>query len=107
MNCIPGHALDSSDGGLVQTFDTEGGKLIEVRTPALQSVIGCPGCRAERLPTSLALVATTLSPSSRVEAMANGGSTVAFSRGRATPVWTAKALHGGWTLSTLELMASN
>ena len=95
------------DGGLVQTFDTEGGDLIKDRTPVLESMIRCPGCRAERLPTSLALVATTLSPSSLVEAMANDGSGVAFSRWRAVPVWTAETLHGSWTLSTLELMASN
>ena len=94
MNRIPGNLLDSSNGGLAQTFDTEGGDLIEDRTPVLESVIRCPDSRAERLPTSLALVATSFPPSSRVEAMANDGSGVAFSRWRAVLVWTAETLHG-------------
>ena len=65
-------------------------------------MIRCPDCRAERLPTNLALVATTLSPSSPVKAMANDGPSVAFSRWRAMLVWTAETLHGSWTLSTLR-----
>jgi hypothetical protein len=79
MNCIPGNALDSSDGRLIQALDTERGNLIKDRTPVLESMIRSPGYRAERLPTSPAPVATTLSPSSRVEAMANDGPGVDFS----------------------------
>ena len=65
------------------------------------------GCRAQSLPTNPATVATTPSPPSRVEAMSNDGSSVAFSGWRAVPVWTTETLHGNWTLSTLELVASN
>ena len=107
MDRIPSDSLDSSDGRLIQALDTERGDFIKGGATVLESIIGCPGCRAERLPTSSALVATTLPPPSRVEAVANDGSDVAFSRGRAVPVGTAETLHGLWTLSTLELMASN
>ena len=107
MNRIPGDSLDSSDGRLVQAFDTESGDFIKGGAPVLESIIGCPGCRAECLPTSPALVATTLPPPGRVEAVANDGSGSGFSRARAVPVWTAETLHGSWTLSTVELMASN
>jgi hypothetical protein len=44
MHRIPGNALDSSDGRLIQALDTEGGDLIEDRTPVLESVIRCPSC---------------------------------------------------------------
>jgi len=94
MHSVPGNSLDSSDGGLVQTFDTEGGNLIKDRTTVLESMIRCPGCRAERLTANPAPVATTVPPSSRVEAMANDGSGVASSRSRAVLVWTAETLHG-------------
>ncbi len=107
MNRIPGNPLDLSDGGLVHTLHTEGGDLIKDRTPVLKSMIRCPGCRAERLPANLALVATTLPPSSRGEAMANDGSGDAFSRWRAVPVWTAETLHGFWTWSTVKWMGSS
>ena len=81
MNRIPGDSFDSSNGRLVQTFDTEGGDFIKGGATVLESIIRCPGCRAERLPTSLALVATTLSPPGLVKTMANDGSGVAiFSR---------------------------
>jgi hypothetical protein len=39
MNRIPGNSLDSSDGGFVQTFDTEGGDFIKDRTPMLESIV--------------------------------------------------------------------
>jgi hypothetical protein len=83
-----------------------GPNLIKDDSPMLESMIGCSDCRAERLPTNLALVATTLSPSSLVKAVANDGSSVAFSGWRVVPVWTAETLHGSWTLSTLELMVA-
>jgi len=86
MDRVPGNTLDASDSGLVQTFDTESSNLIKDRTLVLKSVIRCPGGRAEGLSTSPALVATTLSPPRRVEAVANDGSDVAFSRRRAVPV---------------------
>ena len=81
MNRIPGDSLDSSDGGLVQAFDTERGDFIKGRATVLESIIRCAGCRAECLPTSLALVATTLSPPGLVEAMANDGSDAVFPEG--------------------------
>jgi hypothetical protein len=107
MNRIPSNPLDSSDGGLVQTLDTESRNFIKGATPVLKSMIGCSGCRAERLPTILATVSTSFPPSSRVEAMANDGSGDAFSRWWTVPVWTAETLHVSWTLSTPELMAWN
>jgi hypothetical protein len=79
MHRIPGNLLDSSNGGLAQTFDTEGGDLIKDHAPVLESMIRSPGCRAERLPTSPATVSTPFPPSGLVEAMANNGSEVAFS----------------------------
>ncbi len=79
MNCIPDNPLDSSDGGLVHTLDTESCNFIKGASPVLESMIEGSGCRAERLRTYPALVATTISPSSRVEAMANDGSGVTFS----------------------------
>ena len=79
MDRVPSNSLDPSDGGLVQTFNTEGGDLIKGASPVLESMIRCPDCRAERLPASRATVATALSPSSRVEAMANDGSGVTSS----------------------------
>ncbi len=107
MHRIPGNPLDSSDGGLVQTLDTEGGDFVKRGAAELESIISCPGCRGERLRTNLALVAATLASSSLVEAMVNNGSGVGFARWRAVPVWTAETLHGSWTSSTLELMAWN
>jgi hypothetical protein len=106
MNRIPSNPLDSSDGGLVQTLDTESRNFIKGATPVLKSMIGCSGCRAERLPTILATVSTSFPPSSRVEAMANdlSGSRLSL---RAAAVWTAETLHVSWTLSTPELMAWN
>ena len=88
---VPGKALEASDGGLAHAFDTtEGGNSIKGGATVLQSIIRCPAGRpagrAERLSTNLALVATTLSPLSRVEAVANDGSDIAFSRRRAVPV---------------------
>jgi hypothetical protein len=65
--------------GLDEVFGKDSRNFIKGATPVLESMIGCSGCRAERLPTILALVATTLPPPSRIEAMANDGSSVAFS----------------------------
>jgi hypothetical protein len=93
MNRIPGDSLDSSNGRLVQTLDAEGGDFIKGSVPVLESIIRCPGRRAECLPTSSALVATTLPAPSRVEAVANDGSDVASSRGRTMLVGTAETLH--------------
>jgi hypothetical protein len=92
VNRVPGNSLDSSDRGLIQTFDTESSHLIKDRTPVLKSIIRCPDCRAEGLSTSPALVAATLPRPSRVKAVANEDSDVAFSQGRAVPVGTAEAL---------------
>ena len=97
----------SFEGGLVQTFDTEGGKLIKDHTPVLESMIGCLGCRAELLPTNPAMVSTSFPPSGLVEAVVNDSPGVAFSGWRAVPVCTAETLHGLWTLPMLEPMASN
>src|SRR5262249_38902905 len=107
MNCIPGDLLGSSNSRLIEAFDTEGGDLVKDYTPMMDSIIRCPSCRAERLPTSLALVAPTLSPPGRVETVANDGCSVALSRGMAVPVGTIETLHGEWTLSRAKLMASN
>jgi hypothetical protein len=107
MNRIPGNSLDSSNGGLDETFDTEGGHFIKGGATVLESVIQCSGGRAECLSTSPALVATTLPRPSRVKAVANDGSDVAFSRGRAVPIGTAETLHGFGILPAVELMAWN
>ena len=100
MYRIPCDSLDSSDGGLVQTFDTEGGDFIEDRTPVLESIMRCTGCRAECLAASPAQVSTVLSPSGLVEAVADDMSSSSLPRQRALPVWTAETLHGSWPLST-------
>jgi hypothetical protein len=97
----------ASNGRLVQTLDIERGDSIKRGAAVLESIISCPGCRAEHLPTSLALVATTLAPPSCVETMANDGSDVALSRGTAVPVGTVEALHGWWPCRTPKLMAWN
>ena len=107
MNRIPGNSLDPSDGGLTQTLDTEGSNLIEDRPPVLESVIGVPGGRAERLSTNLALVATMLSPPGFVESVTDDVCGGGFPGQGAWLVWTAETLHGSWTLMTLERMASN
>src|SRR5262249_37615523 len=107
MDRIPGNSLNSSDGRLIETFDTEEGDFIKGGETVLESVVRCPDCRAERLSTSLALVATTLSPLSRIEAVANDGSDIAFSRGRTVPVGTTETLHGFGTLLAVELMVWN
>jgi hypothetical protein len=44
MDCIPGKALEASDGGLVHAFDTEGGNSIKGGATVLQSIIRCPAC---------------------------------------------------------------
>ena len=93
MNRIPGDSLDSSDGRLIEAFDTEGGHFIKECAPMLESIIGCPGGRAKSPSTSPALVATTLSPSSPVETVTDNVSCSGFSRPRASPVWTAQTLH--------------
>src|SRR5262249_39647203 len=105
MDCVPGDLLPSSDGRLIQAFDTEAGDFIEPGATVLESIIRCPVCRAERLAASLALVATTLCRLGPVEAVANDGSV--FHRPRAMSVGTAETLHGWWTFLPPELMASN
>jgi hypothetical protein len=97
MDRIPSDSFDASDGRLIQALDT-GGDFIEPGATVLESIVGCPVCRAERLATRLALVATTLPPPGRVKAVAKDGSDVTFSRARAVLVGTAETLHGWWTL---------
>jgi hypothetical protein len=98
MNRIPGNSFDSSDSRLVHTLDTESGDFIKRGVSVLESIIRGPVCRGERLPTSLALVTTTLSPPGLVEAVANDDSEVTFSRKWAVLVGTAETFHGWWTL---------
>ena len=92
MDRIPGNSLDPSDGGLIQTLDTEKGDFIKGGAPVLETIIRCSGCRGERLAASPALAAATLSPSCLVEAMAKdlSGSRLSL---RAAAVWTAETLH--------------
>ena len=45
MHRIPRDLFDSSNGGLVQTLDTEGGNFIKRGPAVLESSISCPGCR--------------------------------------------------------------
>ena len=94
MNRIPGNSFDSSDRPLVQAFDSQSRNFIKRAATMLESIIRCATGRGERLPTNLALVATTLSPSRLVEAVTNDGSEVTFCQGRAVPVGTVKTLHG-------------
>jgi hypothetical protein len=56
MHHVPTDLLGSSNSRLIEAFDTEGGDLVKDCTPMMDSIIRCPSCRAERLPTSLALV---------------------------------------------------
>src|SRR5262249_42746597 len=105
MNRIPGDSLDSSDGRLVEAFDTESRDFVKRGATVLQPIIRCPARRAEGLATRLAPVATTLSASSRIEAVTNDGSAVAFSRGRAMLVGTVETLHGWWTSQVPDPMA--
>jgi hypothetical protein len=90
MNRIPGNSFDSSDRRLVQAFDTQSSNSIKRGATVLESIIRCATGRGERLPTSLALVATTLSPSSFVKTMANDGAHVVFP---GVLVGTAETLH--------------
>jgi hypothetical protein len=62
MDRMPGNSLDSSDGRLIQALDTEGGDFIKRGATVLESIVGCPVCRAKRLPASPAPIATTLPP---------------------------------------------
>jgi hypothetical protein len=86
MDRIPGNSLDPSDGRLIQALDTEGGDFIKRGATVVESVIRRPDCRAECLPTSLAVVATTLPPPSLVKTMANDGSAAADFGGWAVPM---------------------
>ena len=94
MDRVPGNSLDSSDGRLIQAFDAERRNFIKGGSPVLESMIRCTSCRAERLPTSLALVATTLPPPGLVEAVGDDVSGSGFSQRRALAAWTAETLHG-------------
>jgi hypothetical protein len=107
MNRIPADSLDSSDGRLIEAFDTEGGDFIKECGPMLESIIGCPGGRAKGPSTSPALVATTLPRPSPVETVANDRSGTGIFRGRTVPVGTGEILHGFGTLSTVELVVWN
>ena len=98
MNRIPRNSLDSSNGGFAHPFDAQGSDFIKGGATVLESIIGHPGRGAEGLPTSPALVATTLSPPSPVETVTDNASCSGFSRPRASPVWTAETLHGLWKL---------
>jgi hypothetical protein len=80
MDCIPGDSLTRANGRLVQTLDTERRDFIEGSATVLKSIIGCPGRRVECLPTSWALVATTLPPLSLVETVTDNASCNEFSR---------------------------
>jgi len=59
---------------LVEAFYTESGDFIKGSATVVEAIISCARCRGEGLSTSLALVATTLSPPGRVETVANDGS---------------------------------
>jgi hypothetical protein len=96
MHCVPGDLFDSSDGGLVEAFNAESRHFIEGSTTVLESMIRCSGRRAERLPTNLALVATTLPPSGLVKAVSDDPFGSGLSRLRALSVCTAETLHGLW-----------
>ena len=102
MDRIPSDSLDTSNGRFAHAFDAQSRDFIKSGGPVLESIIGCPDRRAESLPTSPALVATTLSPPSLVETVTDDASGSGFSRPRAPPVWTAETLHRSWTLSRVE-----
>jgi hypothetical protein len=106
MDRIPGNFLDPSDGRFTHAFDAQSRDFIKSGAPVLESIIGPRGRGAECLPTSSALVATTLSPPSPVETVADNASCSEFSRPRASPVWTAETLHRSWTLWRVVLMVS-
>ena len=107
MYRIPGDFFDSSNGGLVLTLDTEGGNFIKRGAAVLESMIRSACCRAEGLPTSSTLVATTLSPPGLVETIPNNTPGGSFFRGSTVWVGTVETLHGWWTFLTSELYASN
>jgi hypothetical protein len=107
MSCIPGNSFDPSDGGLVQTFDTEGGNFIKRGAAVLKSMIRSTGWQAEGLPANPTQVATTLPPPGLVEAVADDLTNSSLSRQRTLPVWTTETLHRWWTLWAGELMARN
>src|SRR5262249_44009151 len=44
MNCVPAEPVDSSDGRLVQAFDTERGNSIKCRAAVLDPIIRRPPC---------------------------------------------------------------
>src|SRR4029453_13375672 len=99
MNRIASYWLDPGDSRFAHAFDAQSRDFIKSGAPVLESIIRCAGRRAECLPTSSALVATTLSPPSRIETVTDNASCCGFSRPRASPVWTAEKLHRLWTLS--------
>jgi hypothetical protein len=78
---------------MADLFTPSGGNSIKGGATVLQSIIRCPARWAERLPTNLALVATTLSRLRRVEAVTNDVTNSRLSRQRTLPVWTAETLH--------------
>jgi hypothetical protein len=86
MDRIPGNSLDPSDGGLIQTLDTEKG-FIKGGAPVLETIIRCSGSRAETSCRKSRTVAATLSPSCLVEAMSKDLSEIVSPSGAAA-VWT-------------------
>ena len=81
--------------------------MIKSVAAGLQSIISSPGCRAERLPTSLALVATTLSSLGRVEAVTDDTCGRRLLLQGEFLVRTVENLPGWWTLLRPKPMASN
>ena len=83
MHGVPCDLFDTSDGGLVESFNAESRHFFESSTTVLESMIRCSGCRTERLPTNLTLVATTLPPSGLVKAVSDDPFGSGLSRPRA------------------------
>ena len=107
MHRIPRDLFDSSNGGLVQTLDTEGGNFIKRGAAMSESTVGGPRCQGECLPTTPTLVATTLPSPGLVETIANNSPGGSFFEWIAVRVGTIETLHGWWTFLAPELLASN
>src|SRR5215469_14620534 len=97
MNGVSADPVDSSDGGLAEAFDAESGNFIKCGTTVLESVTSCSYSRAERLSTSLALVATMPSPPGLEETVSDDSSRSVFFRRPAVPVGRTETLHTSTT----------
>ena len=91
---VPRDLLDSGDGGLVHTLDTQSGNLIEHGSAMLKAVIDRAAVPAEGNTTTLASESSALSPASFVESKTNNHGQRGIGLCQALLIWTAETFHG-------------